>query len=110
MKMKWFLGLCVLAGCVSGGPAQAEIAVDWPAYMAQQDLHWNAVPQQWYEAPFIGNGVMGSMIFQSSEKSLTIQIGRGDVQEHRMASGKHAAGNVLPDSSRLPERVLLKTC
>lgn len=77
-------------------------AVDWPSYMAKQDLHWDAVPQVWDEAPFVGNGVMGSMIFQTSENQLTIQIGRGDVQEHRSASGKGAIDSVLPDSSRLP--------
>lgn len=65
-------------------------------------MHWNAVPQLWDEAPFIGNGVMGSMIFQEDENSLIIQIGRGDVQEHRSESGKQAFGDVLPDSSRLP--------
>lgn len=79
-----------------------SLDVNWPAYMAQQDLHWNAVPQLWDEAPFVGNGVMGSMIFQSSENQLTIQIGRGDVQEHRTASGMGSTGEVLPDSSRLP--------
>lgn len=81
---------------------QRLLDVDWPTYMARQDMHWNTVPQLWDEAPFVGNGVMGSMIFQEDENSLVIQIGRGDVQEHRMASGKHAVGNVLPDSSRLP--------
>lgn len=78
------------------------VSVDWPSYIAKQDMHWNEVPQLWDEAPFVGNGVMGSMIFQEDDKRVTIQVGRGDVQEHRMASGRNAAGNVLPDSSRLP--------
>ena len=76
--------------------------MDWPSYLAKQDLPWNTVPQLWDEAPFVGNGVMGSMIFQEDKDRLVIQIGRGDVQEHRTASGRNATGEVLPDSSRLP--------
>lgn len=100
-----YLGVLAVAGLLAGatgGVAETAVSVDWPAYIAQQDQYFKRVPQEWGEAPFIGNGVMGSMIFQKDEDSLIIQIGRGDVQEHRMASGKHASGNVLPDSSRLP--------
>ncbi|VGO15341.1 hypothetical protein PDESU_03924 [Pontiella desulfatans] len=91
-------GLCVAAASAAG----RTLDVDWPDQMAGQDLQWNSVPEIWDEAPFIGNGVMGSMIFREDGSRLVIQIGRGDVQEHRMASGQHVAGNVLPDSSRLP--------
>jgi hypothetical protein len=89
-------------GLVMSGTAEVNVSVDWPSYMAKQDLYFTSVPQVWTEAPFVGNGVMGSMIFQTAEKQLTIQIGRGDVQEHRSQSGKHAMNNILPDSSRLP--------
>ncbi|MDF7808802.1 hypothetical protein P4E94_15240 [Pontiellaceae bacterium B12219] len=92
----------LLMGLTMSGAAAVKVNVDWPSYMAKQDLYFTALPQLWTEAPFIGNGVMGSMIFQTSENQLTIQIGRGDVQEHRSQSGKHAMGNTLPDSSRLP--------
>ena len=103
IKDRWAKGAFATAlvmGCISSGVAKS--AIDWPAYMAQQDMYFKTVPQLWDEAPFIGNGVMGSMIFQEDEDSLVIQIGRGDVQEHRAASGQHLAGNILPDSSRLP--------
>lgn len=92
------LAAALLTSCV----ANTDPSARWQTYMAEQDMHWNAVPQLWDEAPFVGNGVMGSMIFQEDEDSLIIQIGRGDVQEHRSESGKHAFGDVLPDSSRLP--------
>ncbi len=105
MNRVYWMGLLIsglLMGCVETEVAETKVAVDWPNYIAQQDQVFKRVPQLWDEAPFVGNGVMGSMIFQTSDNQLTIQIGRGDVQEHRMASGKHAANNVLPDSSRLP--------
>lgn len=76
--------------------------VDWPKFIAKQDLLWDVVPQEWKEAPFIGNGLLGSMIFQSSPNELTIQLGRQDVQDHRMQSGIEATNKVLPDQSRLP--------
>ncbi|RMD76057.1 MAG: hypothetical protein D6820_13400, partial [Lentisphaerae bacterium] len=76
--------------------------IEWTSYLAQSDLLWNRIPAGWEEAPFVGNGLLGSMLFRHNDHEIKIQIGRGDVQEHRMASGKHATGSVLPDSSRLP--------
>ncbi|MEN8663131.1 MAG: glycosyl hydrolase family 95 catalytic domain-containing protein [Lentimonas sp.] len=78
------------------------LRVNWPQFIAKQDLHWNEVPKEWKEAPFVGNGLMGSMLFQTAPNQLTIQIGRQDVQDHRMQSGKEATDRVLPDQSRLP--------
>ncbi len=100
MMKEYILGaLVLLPGLVLSA---AKVAVDWPAYIAQQDQYTKRIPQLWDEAPFIGNGVMGSMIFQEDENSLKIQACRGDAQEHRAESGKHAMNNKLPDSSRLP--------
>lgn len=101
MDIKLITGI-LAAALATNCVAKTQPAVDWQTYMAEQDMRWNAVPELWDEAPFVGNGVMGSMVFQEDENSLTIQIGRGDVQEHRSASGKNAYGDVLPDSSRLP--------
>lgn len=44
----WYL----TAGCYS--------QTDWKSFMSQQDMTWTRLPQTWYEAPFMGNGSMGS--------------------------------------------------
>ena len=94
----------VMAAGLQDIPSSDELHLDvnWPGFIAKQDLYWRSLPQLWDEALFIGNGQMGSMMFQQDDNHLVIQIGRGDVQEHRTASGKEAVGSVLPDSSRVP--------
>ncbi len=82
--------------------AQNNENIDWKAFIAEQDLYWEVLPKLWDEAPFVGNGQMGSMLFKQDDHNLVIQIGRGDVQEHRDVTGIEAANNVLPDASRVP--------
>jgi alpha-L-fucosidase 2 len=44
--------------------AQSEVMqkVDFPKYMAQHDLIWEEIPNQWNEGAFVGNGQVGMMI------------------------------------------------
>ena len=52
--------------------------------MAKHDLVWESLPTKWEEAPYLGNGNMGSMIYQDGENNtLRLQIFRVDVQDHR---------------------------
>ena len=97
-----YLGLCITVLLTSSRSLASDLEVDWPSYIAKQDLHWKSLPQLWDEALFLGNGQMGSMMFQQDDNHMVIQVGRGDVQEHRQASGIQATGSALPDSSRVP--------
>ena len=36
--------------------------------MSGQDMIWNRLPQTWYEAPFMGNGSMGTYICKEPGK------------------------------------------
>src|SRR5512136_2637628 len=56
--------------------------VDWPAFLRQHDMRFNALPQSWREAPHFGNALIGSMLYQA-EDTLRLQIFRGDVHDHR---------------------------
>ena len=67
-------------------PAAAEelkVEVDWNAFLARQDAVWERLPQQWWEAPFLGNDMMGTMVRQTGQQALRWDVGRCDVQEHR---------------------------
>jgi hypothetical protein len=33
--------------------------IDWPKFMARQDLVWDQLPRQWNEGAFVGNGLLG---------------------------------------------------
>lgn len=53
---KWFWLLALLMGPLSltgYGAVDPGLDVDWPAFMARQDLHWQALPKLWDEAPFL---------------------------------------------------------
>lgn len=58
-------------------------AVDWPAFMSRNDPVWKALPGSWAAAPFMGNGILGLMVYKENERSLRFDLGRGDVQEKR---------------------------
>lgn len=49
----------------------------------EADFIWTTLPQDWFEAPFLGNGLLGVMLFQGTENSLTLQINRADVYDQR---------------------------
>ncbi len=79
-----FLLLTILipfpVGCVHRG---LEDRIDWQDFLARHDLLWDRLPTEWYEAPFLGNGMMGTMILKDPRKGLRLEIHRSDVQDHR---------------------------
>ena len=68
--------------------------VDWPTFLARQDLVWERLPTGWGESAFIGNGRLGATI-DARDGALGWTINRTDV---------------VHDQSRYPiGRVVLKT-
>ena len=64
----WYL----TAGCYS--------QTDWKSFMSQQDMTWTRLPQTWYEAPFMGNGSMGSYICKEPGKNaIRVDVGNSMV-------------------------------
>ncbi|MFB6935352.1 Tat pathway signal sequence domain protein [Streptomyces sp. HUAS 31] len=60
----------------------------WAGFLRGQDLLWTRLPTRWYEGPFLGDGLLGSMIYQEPEAGrirFTVQHGR--VQDHRPRFG-----------------------
>lgn len=74
---------------------------------ASQMLVWEQLPYQWNEGAFLGNGIVGTVIYVDSvDNSLTLQICRPDVTDHRkVRNGKTSLGekdaNVMFDFCRL---------
>lgn len=67
---------------------QVDVSVNWEGFLARHDLLWNRMPADYYEAPFLGNGMMGAMVRQSGERTVRWDVGRGDVQDHRPTSDR----------------------
>lgn len=52
--------------------------------MSEQDMVWNRLPQTWYEAPFMGNGSMGTYICKEPGKNaIRIDVNNSMVHDHR---------------------------
>ncbi|OUP34410.1 alpha-L-fucosidase [Bacteroides clarus] len=52
--------------------------------MSKQDMIWNRLPQTWYEAPFMGNGSMGTYICKEPGKNaIRIDVNNSLVHDHR---------------------------
>ncbi|EPJ37204.1 putative alpha-fucosidase A [Streptomyces afghaniensis 772] len=60
----------------------------WSTFLRGQDLLWTRLPTRWYEGPFLGDGLLGSMIYREPDANqvrFTVQHGR--VQDHRPEFG-----------------------
>ena len=91
------LKLCLIATCAQ------ELRVNWPEFMGRNDMVWDRIPEDYYEGPFAGNGLLGTILFKDDQQpnTLRFEIGRVDVYDHR-AKGAHGVG-------RLPIGQLLLT-
>jgi hypothetical protein len=65
-------------------------SIDWSDFLSRHDLHWTQMPTKWYETPFLGNGMMGTMVRQIDDHSVRWDVGRGDVQDHRPGGGMYS--------------------
>ncbi|ULL13589.1 alpha-L-fucosidase [Paenibacillus sp. H1-7] len=79
-------------------------SADWEAFLGRHDMLWSPHPSSWESGAFIGNGLLGAMIYSLSDQELQWDIGRSDVTERQPTNtpiyGKH----------RLPiGKLLLKT-
>lgn len=72
--------LC-LVGMLYTSPLKAEI--DWSKFMQNQDLTWEKLPAAWDEAPFMGNGTMGSYIcLEPGKNALRVDVGQSFVHDY----------------------------
>lgn len=59
------------------------IGIDWPGFLSRHDLLWNVVPPNWDESAFLGNGLLGALIYTHESNTLGWSIGRTDVTDHQ---------------------------
>jgi len=68
--------------------------IDWPEFIARQDMVWTQIPKRWNEAPFMGNGMIGLFLYQEinnpdnsystgAKNELALHLGRGDYYDNR---------------------------
>jgi len=69
--------------------------VDWPEFIARQDLIWETLPTHFDYGAFMGNGMLGSMIYQDGPQRLRWEMGRSDVTEHRRDNARLPIGGLV---------------
>lgn len=62
---------------------QVKNNIDYKAYFAKQDLVYDSLSTNWEDGAFIGNGLLGVMLYKENDYSLRFDLGRTDVVDHR---------------------------
>lgn len=64
-----------------------KLEVDWQQFMSKQDMVWETLPEYWYESAYMGNGMLGLMIYKEPGKNyIRLETGNCDVHDHRNGS------------------------
>lgn len=87
-----------LAGCAFLPLAKkpgVKVEVDWPAFMARQDLVFEKMPVHFDEGAFLGNGMMGTTIYQQGDNKIRWDMGRSDVTDHFKDNARVAVGALV---------------
>ena len=77
-----------------------HVDVNWEKFLSNHDMVWNSLQysqkpdywekrnmkhhHNWEEGAFTGNGEIGTMIYKESPNALRFQLGRYDVNSHRI--------------------------
>ncbi|MFI7012538.1 glycosyl hydrolase family 95 catalytic domain-containing protein [Streptomyces sp. NPDC050145] len=94
------LGGAALVGAAGALPAQASpagaVTTDsvtaapdaWRTVLDDADLVWRRMPKTWYEGPYLGNGFLGSGIYQEpGQNAVRFNVQHSEVQDHRPEFG-----------------------
>lgn len=62
-----------------------QLNVNWKEYLSRHDMVWDTIPADYFEGPFVGNGLLGAILFKDNllPNTLRFEIGRSDVYDHR---------------------------
>ena len=60
---------------------KARLEVNWEQFMHKQDLVWNVLPEYWYESAYMGNGMLGWMIYKEPGQNY-LRFETGDCEVH----------------------------
>lgn len=96
---------------VTAAPSVVSLGVDWPSFLARHDPVWNwgttskeRPPDQFYDALFGGNAMVGFMIWQPTNRTVRVDIGRSDTYDDRTPESTPDAfvHDFVYDQPRLP--------
>lgn len=99
MKRTLFTVVTALAAALPlcRGHSAESIAdrVDWPAFLSRHDLVFETLPTRFDHGAFLGNGLMGAMIYADGPDRLRFEIGRSDVTDRRFDNARLPIGGMV---------------
>lgn len=91
--------LCLWAAAYNSASARngkVKTDIDWPSFMQKQDLIWETLPEYWYESAYMGNGMLGLMMYKEPEQNyIRFETGNCSVHDHRQGGGLFANPRLL---------------
>ncbi|MDL2256260.1 hypothetical protein LJC38_06720, partial [Parabacteroides sp. OttesenSCG-928-K15] len=90
------IGIMLIVSTFCGGSVVDRI--DWKEFLSRHDLVWDQMPVDYFEAPFVGNGLLGALLYKPDNNPLRLDIGSMDVVEHR----KNKEISSVVNNGRLP--------
>ena len=99
LHLLWLVAALLFTASPERAYGESErLNIDWPEFMAQHDLVWERLPKDYYEGAFVGNGLLGTIIFRDrlQTNSLCFEIGRTDIYDHRTGAPAHLWQTRLP--------------
>ncbi|WP_428951545.1 glycosyl hydrolase family 95 catalytic domain-containing protein [Streptomyces sp. cg35] len=79
------------APAVPAAPADGAVRAGsdaWRDVLDDADLVWRKMPTTWYEGPYLGNGLLGSGIYQEpGRNAVRFNVQHSEVQDHRPEFG-----------------------
>jgi hypothetical protein len=79
-----------------------EERVNWPDFIRKQDPVWERLPEKWYDAPFLGNGQLGTLIRKIGENEVRWDLGESFVHDHRAPDDYAVRSPEILNRGRLP--------
>lgn len=57
--------------------------INWQRLLNRSDMVFDTLTTKWDEGAFVGNGLLGTMVYMKDDNALRFEIGRTDVVDHR---------------------------
>ena len=75
--------LFILNACNNAKEKYVRNSVNYEQFLSKQNLAFDSLSNIWHEGAFIGNGLLGAVLYKENDHSLRMDISRTDVVDHR---------------------------
>jgi hypothetical protein len=101
-RLVFFIGVLGFGLSCRGKAPLLRADIDWPSFIGRHDLIWERMPEIWYDAPFLGNGEMGTLVRKTGPGQVRWDIGNSLVHDHREPDDYSVRSPGILNRGRLP--------